>query len=215
MPTTDIFGFPYPDTTYPDGWVQAIALAVGGIEDNILTAVVPPFADASARDAEIPSPTTGQWAQLASDEARYYYNGSTWLAFDTKWQTFTPTFSAGVTVGNGSFTGWRFRQGKMWRERIRFTLGSTSAITGLITVNVTSMENSISLEQLGQVYFRDESPATNYPNGVVVKLSATTVGIYAANTAGTYPILASTSSTVPFTWVSTDYFVAKYDLWLA
>lgn len=215
MPTTPLFGFPYPDTTYPDGWVQAIAVAVGGIEDNILSSVAPSFADATARDAAIPAPVTGQWVQQADDEARYYYNGSTWLPFDTKWQTFTPTFASGVTLGNGTFLGWRFRMGKMQKERIRFTLGSSSAITGQITINVTSLENSLTLETLGTASFRDDSLAGNYMSGLVVKLSSTTAGIYATNVAGTYPGLANTSSTVPFTWATSDWFIAKYDLWLA
>lgn len=214
MPTTPIFGLPYPDTTYPDGWVQGTALAVGGVEDNLLSSLMPSFADSTARDAAIPAPDTGQWVQQADDEARYRYDGSAWRPFDTKWQTFTPTLT-NVTVGNGTSLGWKFRIGKLEHWKVYLLLGSSSSISGQIQITTPAMQNSISLEDVGTVFFRDASVPTNYPVGVALKSGSTTVGVYAANVAGTYPVLAGTSSTVPFTWTTSDFFHVTFTIWLA
>lgn len=216
MPDVGEAKYPYPNASaVPD--VPLDFLAIANRLALMNDAGIGRASDATSRAALVTNndATPGFVVYQVDDDAYYQYDGTDWWAYDFTWKTFTPTFAAGVTLGNGTVSGWRLRQGQVWKERIRLQLGSTSSITGLITVNVTTLENSIALEQVGAAFFRDDSAATNYPNGVVMKVSASTVGIYEANVASTYPVLASTSSTTPFTWATSDFVAAKYELWLA
>ena len=121
-------------------------------------------------------------------------------AFGTSgWTTFTPTVSTGLTVGNGVWSAAYMQIGKTVHLRIRFTLGTTSAVTAPLALNLPKSGVNYGY---GAGFF--VTGGTNYP--AIIVTGAVTLSIYAQNAAGTYLTRASTSATVPGTWASTDSF---------
>jgi len=115
------------------------------------------------------------------------------------WTTFTPTVSSGLTVGNGTWSAVYMQIGKIVHLRIRFTLGTTSAVTGVLSLGlpVTGATASYAAGLL-------TVGGSNYP--AAVTSGSTSVNTYAQNAAGTYLTRANTSATVPGTWGSADSF---------
>jgi hypothetical protein len=136
---------------------------------------------------------------------------TTGLKWGGAWTTFTPTFNANVTVGNGTTLGRYAKVGNTVYCYLEFVLGSTSAITGFIQANlpVTAVSGVYPVAApLGQVLFRDSGVSFIYGN--VIVSGPTLVELAAINVAGTYPAYTSTSSTVPFTWGTSDFFSASF-----
>ena len=111
-----------------------------------------------------------------------------------EWVSFTPTWQ-GLTVGNGTSTGAYFRIGKTVNFWARFTLGSTSAITGPLGVttpttlsglNSASFMNCIVLDA-GTTYYQ----MLCYYGGIF-------------GTANVSGAAQNTSSTFPMTWAIND-----------
>lgn len=115
------------------------------------------------------------------------------------WTAFTPTVSSGLTVGNGVWSAAYMQIGKTVHIRIRFTFGTTSAVTGAIalglpvTAGAASYSSGLMLAGGG-----------NYPSSVVTGTS--TLTIYAQNASGTYLSRTNTSATIPATWTTSDAF---------
>jgi len=105
------------------------------------------------------------------------------------WTAYTPTVSSGLTVGNGTWASSYMQIGKIVHLRIRFTLGTTSAVTGALSLGLP-VTGAIAGYATGLL----TAGATNYPAAVVS--GATSVNIYAQNAAGTYLVRANTSATV-------------------
>ncbi len=127
--------------------------------------------------------------------------GSAW-----GWADWTPAWT-NFTVGNGVLNYANFQQvGKTTLFKVKFTLGTTSAVTGLITFSspvtlngdYTTVNDGID----GLVHLVDTG--TNLFYGSLAWASSTTIAVYSQNAASTSLLRASTSSTVPMTWASTD-----------
>jgi len=127
--------------------------------------------------------------------------GSAW-----GWTDWTPAWT-NFTVGNGVLNYANFQQiGKTTYFKLKFTLGTTSAVTGLITFSAPAtlgadytttndtIDGTVSLVDTG----------TNAFYGSMTWASSTTIAIYSQNAASTSLLRAATSSTVPHTWTSTD-----------
>lgn len=68
-----------------------------------------------------------------------FWDGTSWVMFDSRWQTYTPRVfigtaeigvSGGTTLGNAVIKGRYFRSGKKVAVQASFTLGSTTAYGG-------------------------------------------------------------------------------------
>lgn len=121
--------------------------------------------------------------------------------------TWTPTWT-NLTVGNGTLNSARYSQtGQYVYGYLRFTMGSTSSITGNIKFSLPVTANSSSFQQdyqiIGQTRYRDFG-ADNYIGFASAKDSGTNAQLYVQNAAGTYVILGDTSGTIPFTWTTSD-----------
>jgi hypothetical protein len=115
--------------------------------------------------------------------------------------TYTPTFASGVTVGNGTWVAAYAIVNEILFWQGTFTLGSTSAITGAVTMNLPASKTFPSPnngELIGNVRF--VAGATNY--GAVREGSTTTVGIFVYNSSTTYLSGTGLSATVPSTWTT-------------
>jgi hypothetical protein len=126
--------------------------------------------------------------------------------------SYTPTFPAGLTIGNGTVTGFYCRVNGFVHVWGRAVLGSTSSVTGAINLTVpVSIDATVSGTFLGtyigQVGIRDDSAATSY-SGVVQTLGIagfpTRVALQVQNASATYSTGAAISATVPMTWAVDD-----------
>lgn len=118
------------------------------------------------------------------------------------WVSYTPTFG-GTTLGNGNVFGRYFTIGKTTIFQALFGLGSTSAMTGPLTVTLPITANASILEESVQVQYYDASAGFRY-KGICASITTTTATISAIGTAGNYAISAAISNVVPFTWAQTD-----------
>ena len=120
-------------------------------------------------------------------------------------ETWTPNFTAGVTVGNGTLSGTYQRVNDFVIVQGSFTLGSTSAVTGDITVTVPITASSLwDLANSTVVQFRDASLA-NYWRGCGYPSGSNTVRIRALIRDGSNYVYARAIGTMtPFTWAAND-----------
>lgn len=135
---------------------------------------------------------TGRWL---------YYDGTGWIIAYEPWQSWTPTWT-NVTVGDGTHASYYQRSNGRLFFKAKFTLGSTSAITGTITLTVP-VAASVTDDLSGfDVTLSDTGTQTYLAK--TLGASTTTTAIYAQNASGTYLTPTATSSTVPHTWANTD-----------
>lgn len=158
------------------------------------------FANAAARTAAITSPQEGQMSYLKDTDSTEYYTGSAWSALGaSSWTTFTPTLT-GVTQGNGTLVARYNQTGKTVIGNIKFTLGSTSSITGGITATLPNTANGI-VSVVGNFV---DNFVQGYPVGS--ETFSSTVYLRALNASSTYAGYTNTSSSVPFSWGTGDWF---------
>lgn len=101
------------------------AAKLGRLEFTNATALIAYTANARQRQRAI---------DLATGD-EYRFKGTAWQLWETEWKTFTPAWT-GVTVGNGTNTGlYRFRGGQV-EFSASVNLGSTSAVTGSVFVDL-------------------------------------------------------------------------------
>ena len=123
---------------------------------------------------------------------------------------YTPTFPDGVTVGNGTFSSAYATVNKLTHYYGTFTFGSTSAITAAtVAISLPTTADS-SITSLGfpgftssVVNFYDTSGFLSVYGYAAIN-GGTQARIYASLASGTYPQLATLSSTIPFTWATGD-----------
>lgn len=138
----------------------------------------------------------------------YYSKAATPLNFP-QWFAYTPTLS-GPTLGTGTLTASFELKGKTCHGNIKFVLGGTSAVGAgsntfslPIPVDYTYYAANESLIGIGSLY--DSSAPADNP--MVTRLNASdVVRPVVINAAATYATYAGISSTVPFTWATSDYF---------
>lgn len=120
---------------------------------------------------------------------------------ESAFTAWTPTVSAGLTVGNGTWTGAYERIGKLIIARFSFTLGTTSSVTAGVVL-------------VPPVNFSGSYPGnTNCGSGNAVDFSAGsagkfTIGCYVV-TAGTFSFSGGASGSqvttaAPMTWATSD-----------
>jgi len=117
--------------------------------------------------------------------------------------SYTPTLT-NLSIGNGTST-WKYtrvNQNILLLGSIVF--GSTTSVTGLITINFPVAADTITNTAIIGMASAQDSGTGTFPLAIY-QLSTNALGLYAIGSAGTNlgPI-AATSSTVPFTWTNTD-----------
>ena len=108
-----------------------------------------------------------------------------------------------MTVGNGTTSAWYVRQGDLVHCELWFTLGSTSAITGSVTLEypVAAHGDRLAANNMN-ILGRDgtglDVPGQGRNNG----MTPDEMVVSFINTSGTYADLYQMSATVPFTWAN-------------
>jgi hypothetical protein len=119
------------------------------------------------------------------------------------WTAYTPTYATGITVGNGTVDAKYQQIGKMVNVKFQFTLGSTSAITGLPRVSLPVTASSALYTLVGTTGFGDFGVGIFPALAVQETTSRVYLGVITAT--GTYAQeTAAVSATVPFTWTTND-----------
>jgi hypothetical protein len=174
---------------------------------------VPVFADTTARDAAFGGTgektlAEGQLCYIEAAPKRVQvYNGTAWIDYDAAATSFTPTWT-NYTRGNGVTSAYYLRLGKFVFVSIIETLGSTSSITGSVSVTLpiaTARVGSVGMTGL----YRDAG-VNAYLAMADITSSTTVMGLYAANASGTYTSITAVSATVPFTWGLNDNFYLSF-----
>ena len=114
-----------------------------------------------------------------------------------------------VTVGNGTKTAYFARVNNFVHFYGSFILGSTSAITGGITLTLPlniDLTNRPTFLPLGLSYALDASSGINYPGDVIAANSPSAVVLSSWITNATYAARGTTAAAVPFTWAVSDTF---------
>jgi hypothetical protein len=114
------------------------------------------------------------------------------------WFNYTST-SAGITLGNGTIVGKYKVSGYTINAIILFTLGNTSSITGSVSFTVPVAEVNYTAPTCWM-----QDTGTNTYAGLIL-LSTGAANVFAINVSGTYMSVTALSSTVPFTWATSDY----------
>ena len=123
---------------------------------------------------------------------------------ETSW---TPNFTTGVTVGNGTLSGTFQRVNDFVILQGSFELGSTSAITGDIRVDLPV--NALSFLELAvgtKVLFDDDSFNREYQGvGYGYSSSQVRLRVLKNDTANDCVFASAVSSSVPFTFTTGDH----------
>lgn len=117
---------------------------------------------------------------------------------------YTPAL-VGVTIGNGTIVAQYSRMGDIILDEIVIQLGSTSAVTGDISITGLPIAGDTITAgfPIGSASFED-SGVTMYLASVRT-LTATSIGVRPVQVSSTYATLStSVASNVPFTWGNGD-----------
>lgn len=188
-------------------FVAGTELLASEVNTYLMNQVVMVFANSAARDAALTSPSEGMVTYQTAADHYTIYSGTEWISFDTKWSTYTPTLT-NVTIGNGTVSAQYFRVGKMVTVQVQVTLGSTSAVTGLIGV-------SLPVAFVSANRFVGTCRASVVINYLMHVLGVgSNMNVYAVGTAGAYASTTNTSALIPNTWAATHQFFisATYEI---
>jgi hypothetical protein len=133
------------------------------------------------------------WKQVPTDDTSATANFGTYKNHTVTW--------SGVTAGNGTLVARYTQINKFVHYWGRFTLGSTSSVSGQIGIDLPVNANSnYAYTDMGSAEFEYVGVATYLATPLLI--SEDLVNIYAQGVGSTYNTLASTSSTAPMTWAS-------------
>lgn len=181
-------------------------LSASDVNDYLMKQSVMKFATTSARDTALSGiERDGMLAYTDDTDSIWLYSNysvasAQWVRFSSAWEGWitTPSFSAGVTEGDGTFdVVCRYERGSL-RIRGQFTLGSTSAVTGVPQFDISAYLTSTATHfSGGMAAVRDTSAARWYTASSIVGIGGDDIVI---QTDG-----APIDSTTPFTWASGDF----------
>jgi hypothetical protein len=176
------------------------------------------FADAAARTAAVTSPQEGNMSYLKDTNSIEYYSGSAWVASGSipSYAAWTPTFS-NLTVGNGTLTARYVQIGKMVHCYLKLAFGSTTSITGAVQVTglpIAPTSVNASIAAIVQALYDDASGNKFWGSSHAANNTTSRIWLSPMTVTGSYIASAGDlSSTVPFTWTTTDslYVSAIYE----
>ncbi len=120
----------------------------------------------------------------------------------TRWIDWFPTYT-NLTLGNGTVTARYVQVGQLVRVFYHLVFGSTTSISGVVTVSLPVTANENLYYSAGGVAYLDGTVIL--VGGYAISTNGTTITLYASNhSPTTYTLLSALSSTVPFTWTTGD-----------
>jgi hypothetical protein len=145
---------------------------------------------------------TGQRIFESNTGRELMYDGTDWTIMSGPVTTWAPAFASGVTVGNGTWaSAWYHRTDGFCRIHGEFVLGTTTAVTGAVSLNLPVAAAQLAFDELAVTFF-DASAGTT--SSGTTGNSPTAPALYAQDIAGTFPVLTNLAVGVPFTWATGD-----------
>jgi hypothetical protein len=143
---------------------------------------------------------------LIADSAQA--TGIKWGAIPiSAYAAWTPTFS-NLTVGNGTLTGQYVQIGKMVHCYLKLAFGSTTSITGAVQITglpVAPVSTNASIAAIVQALYSDASGPKFYGSSHASNNNTSRIWLSPLAISGSYIASAGDlSSTVPFTWTTSD-----------
>lgn len=169
---------------------------------------VPHFDTTTARDAAITAPAAGKMCTTGTGAGLtvWVYTGTAWkqVDYDLGWQDYTPTIT-GVTIGNGTVTARYWQRGKTVVAEALITLGSTSAVTGAVTITlpVTAARS----QNVGSGVCRPGGSGTVYQ---LTPYAAASSSLVAVGVVGASGALSSVGSASPAAWAATGWMKCQF-----
>lgn len=158
------------------------------------------------------TPAQGLTVYRKDTKAIERYNGSSWDAFDTIWQSYTPTLT-NFTIGNGTLTCKYFRQGKKITVRFFVRFGSTTGMgtdpTVSLPVTAEALVATANIMQEGHFSAFDSS-ANSYYYGSFAASSTTTKTLRIWATNGTFASPQVMGAATPMTWAVNDEIAGEF-----
>lgn len=184
--------------------VSDATMAASGTDKRwtVTTIVNDPLFAIGASGAGAPggSGTNGQWYYDTTGSRAYRSDGTGWIIMSEPDVAWVPVIG-GITIGNGVKTG-SYHRSDGWIDIAGvFTLGTTSAVTGDLSITLpinsgTAINPGWFKGHMGGV--TGESP------GLMVQTSVSSVLMRAMNAAGTYIAQTVVTNLIPFTWATGD-----------
>jgi hypothetical protein len=122
--------------------------------------------------------------------------------YETDELSWTPIFT-GLSVGNGTLTSKYKLVDKELMGRVALVWGNTTSISGSVSLTMpfAAVTHAGTAPRVGECGFTDAGIGTYA--GPLIMVGGSFI-LEAINTAGTYGVMTNLSSTIPFTWVTTD-----------
>lgn len=122
--------------------------------------------------------------------------------YETEWLTWSPQFT-NLTVGNGTLTGYYKINYDTAIYKWTLVFGSTTSISGSVTHTLPFTRSGLTdIRPIGFVRLNDASASVI--QGLPSFVSSTSAVIQQLTASGTYLTGGALSSTVPFTWTTSD-----------
>jgi hypothetical protein len=193
-------------------------------QQNQINTGIPVFTNATTRNAAFDGTgekvlAEGQFGYQEDTKQVRWYSGTIWesaLAVGA-WATWTPTFTsigAGTdwVIGNATTSAAYLRVGRGIFFRVQVTWGSTTTFGTKalgMSLPLAAIAYAGTNPVLGEASFVDTSTADNY-SGRVVYRGQTEVQFVQTGVTATYVKNGLVTSTLPFTWASTDQLAAQF-----
>ncbi len=129
---------------------------------------------------------------------------STGLKYGGEWVSYTPTFT-GFTLGNGTVSASYSRIGDTVFVRASIGLGSTSSVTGAMTISNPVNNASADYMFIGQAVLWAFGGSGALNTGTIWESATGSSTIFASNASTTYLGNTDLSATIPFTWASGNF----------
>lgn len=129
---------------------------------------------------------------------------ATGLKYGGEWVSYTPTFT-GFTLGNGTVSASYSRIGDNVFVRVIINLGSTSSVTGAMTVSNPVTNSAADYAFIGTAVLWAFGGSGALNTGTIWESATGSSTIFASNASTTYLGNTDLSATVPFTWGSGNF----------
>jgi len=198
-------------------WVDGDAFTAGDANAYLMRQVTIVCDNQTDRDS-ILLPNEGMTIYRKDTDAIEIYNGSAWLAYDTTWQTYTPSLT-NITLGNGSLTGCEyFRTGKKCSVKFRLKFGTTTGMGTDPTISLpltsAALNATANIPILGWGQYFDISGGSPFPCAVEHASTTTaTIRAFAAN--GTFLTPQVITAATPFAFAVNDELAGDFEYDLA
>jgi hypothetical protein len=185
-------------------------LQASELNENLMQQSIATFSNEAARTAAITSPIEGQTTYLRDFDRYDSWSGSAWLPIVSSgaYTSYTPTIT-GITLGNGVLTSAFTRIGKTTFGHITFTLGSTSAVTGVPVFSLPTTRKSTSFFNVAILL--NDSGTGSFPGLARVDLNTMRIFALGVATAPGVVGINTISSTNPFTWTTNDSITISFN----